>query len=128
MKYLLFLFSLVSITAFGQTDSSRMGPVFSIVQQMPKFKGDLNKYLADNIQYPAAEREANITGTVFVGFIVNKDGSVSDAKVMRGVVGGPGLDAEALRVVSAMPAWTSGVNGGKVVRVQYNMPIHFQLR
>ena len=134
MKYLLFLLTIASLPVFGQNsapaglDNMRTGPVYTVVQQAPKFKGDMNKYLVDNIKYPAIERKTNVTGTVYISFVVNKDGSVSDAKVLKGVEKGPGLDAEALRVVSAMPAWTPGMNDGKLVRVQYNLPINFQLR
>lgn len=128
MKYLLFLFSIISLPLFGQSvDTMRTGPLFTIVQHVPRFKGNLNDYLSANIKYPEAEKKKGITGTVYINFVVNKDGSISDAKVLRGVQNGPGLDAEALRVVSSMPAWIPGENGGKVVRVQYNLPIHFEL-
>jgi protein TonB len=67
-------------------------------------------------------------GTVYITFVVEKNGSVSNAKVLRGVSKGPGLDAEALRVISSMPAWTPGMQNGNIIRVQFNLPIHFLLR
>jgi len=102
--------------------------VFTIVQQMPKPSFDLNKYLSEHIQYPEVERDAGITGTVYVTFVVEKDGAISGVKVLRGVPGGPGLDKEAVNVVSHMPAWGVGMQNGHPVRVQFNLPIHFELR
>jgi protein TonB len=147
MKYFLFLFSIVSLPLFGQeanTNHQRQpetvmivhphpvplqdsNDVFTICQQMPKFKGDLNTYLSENIRYPEAERKAGTTGTVYITFVVEKNGSVTGVKVLRGVVNGPGLDAEGVRVISSMPAWTPGMQNGNVIRVQYNLPIHFQI-
>jgi periplasmic protein TonB len=102
--------------------------VYSIVQSKPNFNGDLSKWLADNIVYPKDARDANIQGTVYISFVVEKNGSVSTVKVMRGVQGGRSLENEAVRVVSAMPAWTPGMQDGNPVRVQYNLPIRFVLQ
>jgi len=66
----------------------------------------MNEYLSKNIKYPKKEQKKGITGTVYINFIVEKDGTVSNAKVLRGVDGGPGLEEEALRVISHMPKWT----------------------
>jgi len=101
--------------------------VFTIVQQMPAFPGDVNKYLSEHINYPEVEKEAQITGTVFINFIVEKDGSISNVKVLKGVSGGPGLDKEAVKVISAMPKWSVGMQNGHPVRVSYNIPIRFVL-
>jgi len=102
--------------------------VFTVVQQMPSFNGDLGKYMNDHIQYPEVEKEAGITGKVYVTFVVEKDGTVTGVKLLRGVPGGPGLDKEAIRVVSHMPAWKIGMQNGHPVRVQFNLPINFNLR
>ncbi len=103
--------------------------IFTIVEDMPSFpggEGALFKYLGENIKYPAMAKDAGITGTVFVTFVVKEDGSVSGVRVLRGI--GGGCDEEAVRVVQAMPKWKPGKQRGKAVRVQYNLPIRFVLR
>jgi protein TonB len=99
--------------------------VYTIVQTKPEFPGNINKYLADNIVYPNDAKANNIQGTVYVTFVVEKDGSVSGVKVLRGVA--TSLDNESVRVVSAMPKWMPGMQNGHAVRVQYMVPIHFML-
>jgi periplasmic protein TonB len=104
---------------------------YTIVEEMPQFPGGreaLAKYLSTSIQYPAKEKEAKIEGKVFVSFIVEKDGAISNVRVMKGVPGGPGLDAEAVRVISSMPKWTAGKQSGRTVRVNMNQPIKFSLQ
>ena len=96
---------------------------------MPEFPGGMQKameFLGKNIKYPVAAQEAKIEGRVIVQFVVGRDGSVTDAKVMRGV--NPELDAEAVRVVSIMPKWNPGKQRGKAVAVKYTMPIMFRLQ
>ena len=103
--------------------------IFRVVEQMPEFPGGMQKaleFLGKNIKYPVAAQEAKIEGRVIVQFVVGRDGSVSDAKVMRGV--NPELDAEAVRVVSIMPNWIPGKQRGKAVAVKYTMPIMFRLQ
>ena len=103
--------------------------IFQVVEEMPEFPGGMAeamKFLAKNIKYPVAAQEAKIEGRVIVQFVVGRDGSVSDAKVMRGV--NPELDAEAVRVVSIMPNWIPGKQRGKAVAVKYTMPIMFRLQ
>lgn len=102
--------------------------VFTVVEVMPQFPGGEEgriKYLKENVNYPEAARKQGIEGTVFVTFVVEKDGSVTNARVLRGI--GGGCDEEALRVVSAMPNWKPGMQRGKPVRVQFNVPIKFNL-
>lgn len=102
--------------------------IFSIVEVMPEFPGGMSKlseYLAQNIVYPVEARKAGIQGKVFVNFVVEPNGSVSNVKVMRSL--GYGCDEEAIRVVKAMPRWTPGTQRGKAVRVSYNLPINFKL-
>ena len=103
--------------------------VFVVVEEMPEFPGGvtaLRKYLAESVKYPVIAQENGIQGKVYVNFVVNKDGSVSNAKVARGV--DPSLDQEALRVVSTLPKWKPGKQRGQPVRVSYTVPINFQLQ
>ena len=105
--------------------------VFTYVEQMPEFPGgeaERQKFLIKNIVYPQMEREAGISGNVYVQFIVDKDGNITDAKVVRGVSGGANLDKEALRVVKMMPPWKPGKQNGRPVIVQYTQQIKFILR
>jgi len=105
--------------------------VFTIVEQMPTFPGgeaELVKYLQKNIVYPAMERENNIVGTVFLTFVVDPEGKISDIKVLRGVSGGPNLEKEAIRVIKSMPSWKPGKQNGKAVPVQFNLPVRFSLK
>jgi protein TonB len=103
-------------------------PILTIVELMPAFDGGedkMYKWLADNIKYPQVAKETGISGTVIVTFVVEKDGAVTNAKILKGI--GGGCDEEALRVVMAMPKWKSGKQNGVPVRVQFNLPIRFTL-
>jgi protein TonB len=103
--------------------------VFTIVEEMPAFPGgeaERNKFLAENIQYPQQATENGIQGTVYVSFVVDSKGNVTDVKILRGI--GGGCDEEALRVVRMMPKWHPGKQNGKNVRVLFNMPIYFKLQ
>jgi protein TonB len=95
---------------------------------MPAFPGGDEariRYLNENIKYPQMARESGIQGRVFVTFVVEKDGNVTDVRVLRGI--GGGCDEEAVRVIKNMPSWNPGKQRGKAVRVQFNMPILFKL-
>ena len=83
------------------------------------------QYLAENVKYPASARQKKITGRVIIQFVVEKDGSITEAKVMKSVA--PELDAEALRIVNSMPKWNPGIKDGKPVRVRFKLPISFKL-
>ncbi len=103
--------------------------VYMVVDEMPLFSGgipELRKFLANNVKYPEEAVKKKIQGKVYINFVVNKDGTVSRAKVARGV--NPLLDAEALRVVSLMPKWEPGKEKGKPVDVSYTVPINFALQ
>lgn len=103
--------------------------IFQVVENDPEFPGGveaLMKYLQQNIKYPQLARENNITGRVYVTFVVERDGSVTGVRVVRDIGGGCGQ--EAVRVVKAMPKWSPGKQRGKAVRVQYNLPVNFSLR
>lgn len=102
--------------------------IFTIVEDDPEFPGGqsaLMQYLQSNLKYPTMAREAGIQGTVFVTFVVERDGSITDVRILRGV--GGGLDEEAVRVVNNMPRWKAGRQRGQAVRVQFNLPIRFVL-
>ena len=103
--------------------------IFQIVEEMPAYPGGdqkLMEYVAKNIKYPQIARETGIQGRVFVGFVVEPDGSVSNVKVLRGI--GGGCDEEAVRVVKNMPKWKPGKQRGKAVRVSYMLPVNFKLQ
>ena len=104
-------------------------PPFIIVEEMPTYPGGneiINTFITQNIVYPVLAKETNTQGTVYVTFIVETDGSITDVKVLRGI--GSGCDEEALRVVKMMPKWNAGKQSGKSVRVQFNLPIKFTLQ
>ena len=103
--------------------------VFDVVEEMPQFPGGapkLMEYLSQNIRYPKDAMEANKQGRVIVTFVVEKDGSISDAKVVKSV--DPSLDEEALRVINTMPDWTPGKQNGEPVNTKYTVPITFRLQ
>ena len=104
--------------------------IFEVVEQMPEFPdggmAGLMQYLSKNIKYPTIAQENGTQGRVTVQFVVNKDGSIVDAKVLRGV--DPYLDKEALRVIGTMPKWKPGMQRGKPVRVKYTVPVMCRLQ
>ena len=103
--------------------------IFQIVEEMPAFPGGeakLMEYVGKNIKYPQIARETGIQGRVFIGFVVEPDGSVSNVKLLRGI--GGGCDEEAMRVVKSMPKWKPGKQRGKAVRVSYQIPVFFKLQ
>ena len=107
-------------------DKSVSGEVNVSKVQMPTFPGGqkaMMQYLAENVKYPASAREKKLTGRVIVQFVVEKDGSITETKVMKSVA--PELDAEALRIVNSMPKWTPGMQDGKIVRVKFFIPVIF---
>jgi len=103
--------------------------VYDNVEQMPEYPGgqeELGKFIGQSVVYPPEAAKKGIKGKVFVSFVIEKDGSVTDAKITRGV--DPMLDAEALRVINSMPKWIPGKEKGKVVAVQLTVPINFALK
>ncbi len=103
--------------------------VFKVVEVMPEFLGGrdaLLSYIGNNIKYPGEAKKTGVSGRVFVTFVIEKDGSVNDVKLLRGI--GAGCDEEAMRVIKSMPNWTPGTQRGEAVRVQYNLPIKFALQ
>lgn len=117
------------IVVIGKDEAPDEGEVFDMVERMPQFPGGqekLNEYLSTHLQYPAEAKEKGIQGRVTMIFIVNRDGSISDAKVARGV--DPSLDNEALRIINSMPRWIPGQQGGKNVRTRYTLTLPFRLQ
>lgn len=142
MKFLslLLLASLWCASSYAQKDTLTNSPVpptevqipkevFLYVEQMPEFPGGkeaMMKYLAQNIVYPATAVEDTVEGKVIVGFVVSTEGEITEVEVNKGVRSD--LDAEAVRVVKAMPRWKSGKQNGKPVNVRFTLPIKFTLK
>ena len=102
--------------------------IFTIVEQNPEFPGgtvEMMKFINSNIKYPPIAKENNIEGRAVIGFVVEKDGSISNIQIKRDIGGGCG--AEAVRVVKMMPKWNAGKQRGKPVRVSFNLPVRFKL-
>ena len=105
------------------------GEVFQVVEEMPEFPGGMAecmKWLGANINYPETAQKNGVQGRVIVQFVVNTDGSIIEPQVARGI--DPELDAEALRLINAMPKWKPGKQQGKAVRVKYTLPIAYRLQ
>ncbi|MBQ8887964.1 MAG: energy transducer TonB, partial [Bacteroidaceae bacterium] len=103
--------------------------IFTVCEEMPTFPGGMTecmKFLSKNVDYPKEAQDNGIQGRVIVQFVVKKDGSITDAKVVRGV--DPSLDKEALRIINLMPKWTPGKQRGKAVNVKYTVPVMFRLQ
>ncbi|MBN2174388.1 MAG: TonB family protein [Bacteroidales bacterium] len=111
-----------------QKSTSQEEEVHKVVDKMPEYPGGVKafqKFLIENIKYPEDAKKNGVTGTVFISFIIEKDGSVSHVKMLRGI--GSGCDEEALRVVSMLPNYNPGIKDGKPVRTEFNVPIKFSL-
>lgn len=104
-------------------------PIFTVVEQQASFPGGptkLYEYLAKNIKYPQQARETGTQGKVYLTFVVERDGSITDIKILRDI--GSGCGEEAIRVVKSMPKWQPAKQRGKVVRQQFNLPVNFSLQ
>ena len=116
-------------TTQTRKDTATDDKVYEVCEQMPIFEGGdaaLLKYLRENLKYPDKTKDRGVQGRLVIGFIVEKDGSLTDVKVLRPV--DIDLDAEVLRVVKGMPKWIPGRQNGKRVRVRYLLPIHICLQ
>lgn len=103
--------------------------IFVVVENQPEFPGGnavMMKFLSDNIKYPVIAQENGIQGRVICNFVVERDGSITDVQVVRGV--DPSLDREAVRVIQQMPRWTPGKQRGQAVRVRFTLPVVFRLQ
>ncbi len=124
----------INVSTFGdgpinQEKTEDTNQIFTNVEVLPSFPGGLEqfgKFLGKNLRYPPVARDAGIQGRVFLQFVVEKDGSLTDIKVVRGI--GGGCDEEAVRVLKSSPKWNPGVQNGRNVRVSYTIPIFFQLQ
>ena len=131
MKRIIFivLAIMVTLSINAQSEATHVEEkVYDVVEEMPQFPGGpsaLFEYLSNNLQYPVVAEENGVQGRVIVTFIVEKDGSISNAKVVKAV--DPALDKEAIRLVESMPNWIPGKQNGEPVRVKYTVPVTFRL-
>ena len=126
---LMAVFGLITVSAQKTVVAQKNQKVFDIVEQMPEYPGGqaaLFEYLSKNIKYPADAEKKKVEGKVFVTFVVDTDGKITEVSLLRKVF--PSLDAEAIRVISAMPNWIPGKQKGQAVRVKYTVPIMFRLK
>ena len=122
---IMFFMAFVSVNAYSQSDDSD-NSVYAMVDERAQFPGGQNemlKYLQENLQYPEAAKANNVHGRVFVKFVVERDGSLSDIQIFRGL--GSGCDEEAIRLIQSMPKWKPGKNKGKEVRTSMTVPVNF---
>ena len=125
---LMTLFGLTMVSAQKTVVAQKNQQVFDVVEQMPEYPGGpsaLIEYLSQNVKYPEDAKQQKIEGRVLATFVVETDGSVSNVEVVKPAF--PSLDAEAVRLLLAMPKWTPGKQNGKVVRVKFTVPISFNL-
>ncbi len=139
MRYLLLLTIFCSSLTFSQEEEiiqlpvskgpkAGDGEIFTIVEEQPEYPGgfgEMMKFIQSNFEYPAIAKEMGDEGTVYVQFVVEKDGSISNVKAIRGVT--EELDAESIRVVKAMPTWSPGKQKGRPVRARFTLPIRCKL-
>jgi periplasmic protein TonB len=127
MKRLLIIACMLSQLAYGQQPQQKdtATKTYAFVEQMPVPQYDLPQYLAENLSYPDSAQRHNVAGKVMIRFIVNEDGSITNAEIVKKVSWD--LDAEALRVVRNMPPWQPGRNNGKPVKVYFHLPVSFKL-
>lgn len=122
---IVFFMAFVSVNAYSQS-KEQDDAVYSIVSEQPSFPGgmqEMMKFISENRKYPAEAKAKDIHGKVIVAFVVERDGSLSDVKIRRGI--GYGCDEEAIRVIKSMPKWTPGKQNGKAVRVSFMLPVTF---
>jgi protein TonB len=119
----------VDIGELNQIVEDTVSPPLYVVEQMPSFPGgdqELRKYIAENVKYPEIAKENGIQGRVFIQFVINQKGKVTNAIIVRGI--DPSCDKEALRVIKSMPDWIPGKQSGVPVRVQFVVPVNFVLQ
>ena len=126
---LMALFGLTTVSAQKTVVAQKNQKVFDVVEQMPEYPGGIQalfEYLSQNVKYRADAENQKVEGRVIATFIVETDGTINNVEVVKPVF--PSLDAEAIRVLSAMSKWTPGKQSGKEVRVKYTVPINFNLK
>jgi periplasmic protein TonB len=136
VKYLFFLFLLGATNLLAQSSLSPdtlsnvdNGEIFTVVDVMPEYPGGneaMVRFIGSNTQYPTSARRSGEEGTVFVGFIITKQGDIRDVKTVKGV--SPAVNEEAERVIRSMPRWIPGMQAGKNVSVRFVLPIKFNLK
>lgn len=123
------VFCLTTVSAQKTVVSQKNEKVFDVVEQMPEYPGGMQalfEFLKQTIKYPEDAQKQKVEGRVIATFVVETDGSISNIEVVKPAF--PSLDAEAVRVIQAMPKWAPGKQSGKVVRVKYTIPINFSLK
>lgn len=126
---LMAVLGLTTVSAQKTVVAKKNQKVFDVVEQMPEYPGGqaaLIEYISNNVKYPDDAAKKKVEGKVFVTFVVDTDGKITDVSLLRKVF--PSLDAEAIRVISGMPNWIPGKQKGQVVRVKYTVPIMFRLK
>lgn len=126
---LLMFASAFVLCATAQERAEVQEELFQVVDEMPEYPGgqdSLFSFIAKNVEYPVAAQDKEIEGKVYIGFVVDETGTVTNARVLRGV--DPDLDKEALRVINLLEKWTPGKEKGKAVKVEYTFPISFALK
>lgn len=142
MKFLSLIFFVIPFTLISQeiepvepieieeeVEIVKQDEIASILEVMPEFPGGeeaMHKFIVKNVKYPAIDREAGIQGRVYVKFVVEVDGSITNIQVLRGV--SKNIDAECIRVIKMMPKWKAGENHGKKVRCYYTLPFTFKMQ
>ena len=122
-------FCLTTVSAQKTVVSQKNEEVFDVVEQMPEYPGGMQalfEFMSQNIKYPADAQKQKVEGRVLAKFIVETDGSISNIEVVKQAF--PSLDAEAVRVIQAMPKWKPGRQKGQAVRVKFVLPINFSLK
>ena len=125
-KYLLILLLFFCSSAFAQEDTLRLHTGIEVMPEFPGGEQAMFRYLISNTKYPPKARKKNITGKVFVNFTVEKDGRITEVKIIRSAH--PLLDEEAIRVIASMPVWKPGMQDGRLVRASLNLPLSFTLK
>lgn len=134
-KIVFFIFLILPFLGYSQTDSTKVTEQEEVdelpilVEKKPEYPGGeaaMYKFINKHIKYPKKARKEGIEGIVYVQFIIDKEGNITKAKVIKGI--GYGCDEEALRVVNKMPKWTPGTQRGKPVQVTFTLPFNFKLK
>ena len=129
--FLIMILAVISFTTAGAQNKAEAnsGKVYETPEVMPEYPGGVPKlmeFLSANVRYPVEAQRSKIEGRSVIGFVVERDGSISNVSVTKGSY--PLLDDEAIRVVKEMPKWKPGMINGKPVRVKFNLPIYFRLK
>lgn len=118
----------VEVVKPAEPEKTEDNGILETVEKLPEFPGgmaEMYKFINSHIKYPSAAQRGNISGRVFVKFVVEKDGSIGSIEILKGI--GFGCDEEAARVIKSMPRWSPAKQNGKSVRVYYNMPVFYRL-